>query len=343
MNGLHKLKIDLHGFPNRYGYLCVLLIPYGIMSLSLALFESISVETVGHLKSALTGEFPIPDRFSIDGNTLLSEIRARYFWLASALLNIGIPVYASIIGAIIISQCHQNRRLWFIWILTVALCLFNLGILKYTAESQGAMYRLIYGATTWSLTHSGRISKELLHSVESIMAIVNICVYIAPVIVTMAFCSAVSPPNKQDPSLSDLSLLPSRMLFLKATLKLAAALLVIGILHMNAWLQWPTALIQDHTLRLNYSRAALSISVYWGATFTLMLFLTYGPAANYLSLQARKIIEPRLVEVEKIEDQQKWLRDHDLAFTFGDQIPQFMIILSPLIAGPLQFFFMYTG
>ena len=166
MDGLHELKVNLRGFLEQYGYLFVLLIPYGIMSLSLILFESISVETIGHLKSALAGEFPITDRLPIEGNTLLSEIRARYFWLASALLNIGIPLYVSIIGAIIISQCHRNRRLWFIWILTVVLCLLNLGILKYTAESQGAMYRLIYGATTWSLANSGRFSKELLDSVE---------------------------------------------------------------------------------------------------------------------------------------------------------------------------------
>lgn len=346
MDGLFQLKTKLRAILSRHGYLFVLVIPYGVMSLSLILFESISVETIGHLNHGLAGKFPVPDKVPLEGNTLLLEIRARYFWLASALLNIGVPVYVSIIGAIIITQCHENRRLWFIWIFTVVLCVLNLGVLKYTAESQGAMYRLIYGVTTWALSHSGRISPELLHSVEHIIALVNICAYIAPVIVTMAFCSAVAPPIQEESSLNcDLSLLSSRMRFLKASLKLAAALLVVGILHMNAWLQWPTALIQaqDDTLRLNYSRAALSIAVYWGATFTLMLFLTYGPAATYLSLQARKIVEPRLVDVEKIDDRQKWLRDHDLAFTFGDQIPQFMIMLSPLVAGPLQFFLMHTG
>ena len=66
--------------------------------------------------------------------------------------------------------------------------------------------------------------------------------------------------------------------------------------------------------------AALAITVFWGTSFTLMLMGTYEPAATKLSAQAQHLIKQ---EQQKgtVQDQQAWLKEHDLSITLGEQLP----------------------
>lgn len=319
----------------RYRYLGIVLITYTVMALSNVLFESVSVESLSTLDKILDSS---PEKASpvIDHSVYLHELYARYFWLASALLNICIPIYVVVASCILISRCHCGRELRRVFVLMLLLAATNLWILGMNAEQTTALYRLVYATTTYALAHSNQFKPGFLQSVDCLITVVNILAFIAPPVVALAFSSTIA--CGQNGAGLDLHTLPTRMRHLKSCLNLAAALLVIGIFHMNAWLQWPVALVKNQTLHTDYSRTALAISMYWGTTFTLMLFLTYGPCAYTLSQRARALI-PRQT-ADNFEETEKWLKSHGLSFNPGDQFPRYFLILSPLLAGPLQFFLM---
>ncbi len=97
--------------------------------------------------------------------------------------------------------------------------------------------------------------------------------------------------------------------------------MVAGVLHTHAWLQWPTTLMLDPLQQSAVAGgAALAITVFWGTSFTLMLMGTYEPAATKLSAQAQHLIKQ---EQQKgtVQDQQAWLKEHDLSITLGEQLP----------------------
>ena len=44
-----------------------------------------------------------------------------------------------------------------------------------------------------------------------------------------------------------------------------------------------------------------------------------------------------------VQDQQAWLKEHDLSITLGEQLPQIGIMLAPILAGPLGSLVMGTN
>ena len=70
-----------------------------------------------------------------------------------------------------------------------------------------------------------------------------------------------------------------------------------------------------------------------------MLITTYGPAASFLSSQARNYAE-QAQQAGTIQDPQRWLHDHHFSITLGEQLPQIGVILGPLLAGPIGSFLM---
>jgi hypothetical protein len=155
---------------------------------------------------------------------------------------------------------------------------------------------------------------------------------IVPVIAVMAACSAIALPENGNALNPDY--LTMQMRNLKEVLNAGSALLVSGILHMDAWLRWPASLVSDKGVQDGMLGVALAITLFWGATFTLVLIATYGPAATYLGTRAREVLRQEKF-VEEIPDPDQWLEDHGFYFTPGDQLPQIGVMLAPLLAGPL--------
>ncbi len=333
-------RIQIRSYFQKHGYLGISIISMSVMILAVGLFDSVSIETIAQLNDALDWkEQSVGSNNS--GDALLTEIRARYFWLASALLNIVIPLYAATLALVIIVRCHTGTRLKFILALVLVVCVFNVCIMLYYAESESAFYRVVYGVTNYLLAHSNRFDEHFMRTIYWIIGSINLLAFIAPIIIAFAFASTIAPlQSGQALTLNDLS---TRMQYLRTILHAASALLVIGTLHMATWLQWPSSLIVEAELRANFSKAALSVSTYWGAAFALMLFLTYGPAAAFLSNQARNLLDHLSPKSETISDPNTWLRNHNLSSNLGDQLPQIMMMLAPAIVAPVESMLLNTG
>ncbi|MDT7043524.1 hypothetical protein [Candidatus Nitronereus thalassa] len=313
-----------------HSYLLALIPPLLILGLAQLLFEITSAPSMTGVTTALERlAHQNPESLDI---RVLQEGRGRYAWLAMALLSLVAFVYGTVAGCQIIWHSHFRSRLPLI--LSIGTVLMGIGILGliYQVQSEAAMYRLIFGFTFTTFSHSGLFHPQFLSNVKFILLILNTFAVIVPAIIILAASSALATPPDKSPSTLDT--LSTQMHQLRNTLNIGSIALVAGILHMHAWLQWPASLFQDASFQSAASNTALAITVFWGTSFTLMLMATYGPAATTLSAQARHILQ-RDHHEGRIHDPQAWLKDHDLSITLGEQLPQIGIMLAPVLAGPL--------
>ena len=325
-------------FLNKHGYLLLLIPPILVYLVANVLFE-LSVkndfaELTGAIGSLLQQQET--DKLSLT----LSETKARYIWLSTVLLNLVVCIYAAGLFGYTIYQCHRGKRLLIIVSIGVMLIVMGIVGLLIGAMTQTALYQMVYKFSLSTLEASGLYQASFMSNIKTILFITNILAIITPNMAFLAACSTLAP--SLDTHGDKLSHLAIQMRQLKGVLNAGSALLVSGILHMNAWLRWPGGLLMDQTAQTYFSGAVLAITMFWGATFTLLLITTYGPAASYLSTQARILVE-KASQAGTIQDPQQWLQDHHFSITLGEQLPQISVILGPVLAGPIGSFLMSSS
>ncbi len=267
----------------------------------------------------------------------LVELKVRYIWFATILVNFVVCLYAFSLSSIIIYRSHTKKRLVLISVIGSALIIVGFVSLLYSQATHNAIFTMIYHFSFSTLQATGIYSKAFLSHVESLLALTNTLAVIVPCIGLLAAASTLAPsPTQNDNGLTHLT---TQMRHLKGVLNIGSALLVGGILHMSAWLRWPAGLLSDPNEQAALSGAILSITMFWGAAFTLMLISTYGPAVSYLSKKARNLAE-QAHQAGTIQDTQRWLDDNHFSFTLGEQLPQISAILGPVLAGPVGSFLM---
>ena len=110
-----------------------------------------------------------------------------------------------------------------------------------------------------------------------------------------------------------------------------AALLVVGIMHMGAWLSWPAALATKSEQREAILGWTTSVTVYWGATFSLVVIAAYVPAGWLLLSRARQTLRNEMSE----DELEKWLQEYSLTVAPKHQLSRLAVILAPMLAGPV--------
>ena len=119
------------------------------------LFEIVSEPSISSVTAALERlSHQSPESQDV---WILKEARARYTWLAMALLSLVALVYDTFAGCQIIWQNHFRNRLPLI--ISLGTGLLGTGILGlvYQVQSQAAMYRLIFGFTFTTFSNSGPV------------------------------------------------------------------------------------------------------------------------------------------------------------------------------------------
>ena len=320
---------------NKHGYLLLLIPPIFVYVIANVLFEFSVKHDFAELTTSIGSLLSQQDNDNL--SLTLSEMRARYIWLATVLLNLVVCIYAAGLFGTTIYQSHTGKR--FLTIVSIGILLIVIGIagLLIGSATQNALYQMVYKFSFSTLQASGLYQTPFISNIGKILFITNILAIIVPNMAILAACSTLAPAlDTKDDALTHLA---SQMRQLKSWLNASSALLVSGILHMNAWLRWPGGLLMDQTTQTQFSEAVLAITLFWGATFTLMLITTYGPAASYLSTQARMLVE-KANRDGTIQDPQKWLQEHHFSITLGEQLPQISVILGPVLAGPIGSFLM---
>ncbi|MET0516711.1 MAG: hypothetical protein ABW047_15440 [Nitrospiraceae bacterium] len=334
---------------SRHGYLFLALPGFLVLSLAIVLFESSTNMDIYEFKQSLAslrqpdqsgssepaqlGDSATTRKISAP-RLVFTEIKARYIWLATALLNIVIPLYVGLTCGLIIYRAHSRWRLTVVCGIGLMLCLAGLTFLAMQNEHH-ALYQAVYGFAYLTLAQSRIIDGQLLQFARGIVTLINILAVVVPVFAVLAVCSILAPPPKS--RRVDPNFVATQMRLLNEVLYGGSAILVSGILHMGAWLRWPASLVSDKGSQEALLGAALSITIFWGATFTLMLIVTYLPAAIHLARRAHDLLmsEPY---AKTIPDPDAWLKKHGLGLSLEEHILQFGVLLAPVLAGPLGSF-----
>ncbi len=225
-------------FLTKHGYLSLLIPPIFVYILATTLFE-LSLNTNGvEWTAAISAHIASQDVSTLSFDVI--EMKVRYIWFTTVLLNFVICLYAASSCGIIIYRSHTDQRL--ITIIAIGSLLIVLGIvgLIYSAATRNAMFELIYHSSLSILQATGVYKKAFLTHVDVLLALTNTLAVIVPSIVLLAASSTLAPSPKQNRN--DFTHLTTQMRHLKSALNAGSALLVSGILHMGAWLRWPAGL-----------------------------------------------------------------------------------------------------
>jgi hypothetical protein len=120
-----------------------------------------------------------------------------------------------------------------------------------------------------------------------------------------------------------------RVRLMRPILIVAAATLVIAILRLSVTHAWATShLPPESDLAKNLAGLTTGIVGSMGIVYTLLVAAIYLPAVLMLRARVTKMAaaEP---------DPEKCLADHGLNLSFSKLLPRVIVLLSPLLAGPL--------
>lgn len=324
-------------FTSDYRFLLLIIPSLFILFLATSLFEfgsNITVENFHGLTHRLMHPASEASTKPLDPSQFLVEVKSRYIWLTTVVVALVAGLYALISCGAIIYQAHPRPRL--IAVIALGIFLASLGIaFIWALDETYALYRAVFSFSYDNLRQAGRqrISEDLLRYAMVVVSIVNVQAMVVPVVALLAACSTLASPVsgvQPDPAFWSL-----QMRRLKEVLSAASAILVAGVLHMGAWLRWPAALVADIKAHEALLGAALAITLFWGVTFTLMLVSTYLPAALLLARRAQALLLESPLQ-PAAPDPEQWLKDHGLFLSLQDHLPQFGLMLAPLLASPLS-------
>ena len=320
-----------------YRFLLLIIPPVCILLLAVGLFEfgsNITVDNFHNLTSRLMYPASEASKQLFDPTHFLVEVKSRYIWLTTVVVALVAGVYALILCALLIYQSHPRPRL--LAVTAIGIFFASIGVVFiWSLDETYSLYRAVFSFSYDNLRQAGaqRISEHLLRYAMTVVSIVNVQAVIVPIVVLLAACSTLAPPvtgNRPNPEFC-----ASQMKRLKEVLTAAAAILVAGILHMGAWLRWPAALVADKNAHEAMLGAALAITLFWGVTFTLMLVSTYLPAALLLANRAQALLQDG-PSTQSVPIPEEWLKEHGLFLSLQDHLPQFGLMLAPLLASPLS-------
>jgi hypothetical protein len=262
---------------------------------------------------------------------LFAEARFRLAWATSLLLFYATFMYAFIFCLKTFRQSMLPRGQIAFAIVALIITALVCGHMAYSAHIRNN-YSHIFFFTYEALSESGRYTSWQLGTIKSLVYTLNILAAIVPILTLLTGCCVVVCGKMQFSS--KLERCEYQMNNLKMVINVGSTMLVAGILHMIAWLRWPSSLIADKTISQHVIDFSEMLSMYWGTTFSLVMAAFYIPMALSIHQDAKKYLtaEP---EILSGKDPGQWLNKHGLSIAPKQQFLEVAVILAPFLAGPI--------
>ncbi len=300
--------------------------PFGILFLGKILFELLAFK-FPELNSNLIEHFSENKEFS--SAIIFQESKARLLWLTSVLLYFFVSaVFGVFIWNILRQSLTKATLLLFI---SIAL-FFSISEITYffLVDSSKSPLATIFLFTFDSLHASGQYSENELNTVYTTLSLINlIAIFVVPFGILTGCCIMHKKQRSSKTTLNDL-LRQSQLI--KELLAGGSAIMVIGIAHMQLWLNWPLSFLADDNARLQIGAITLAVSQYWGVIYTLTMAAVYLPATFSLTQQASSIIQSGQDEGTNTNPE-LWLKEHKMSLSLHDQIPQLVAVIAPMLFG----------
>lgn len=314
----------------QHGALIIGLTPVVVYCLSCLLFEA-NDDSVVKIKELLLANV---SKTMPTAAMRILEYKARVLWQCSSLLSLCAYTAAMVWSCSILYRCCQSGA-QSKTILSMGMAIVCLTLLQIVlADTDSALYIAIYSTTYDALGVSPLIADEFHRQVFWVINLINLLSAMAPVFILVAICATFSiADHRADP---DIHFIAERLDYLKQGVAAGSIVLLFGIIHMVAWLQWPNALLgENSTFAKVFTSYSHANSQFWGLTFTLLLLSIYIAAT--VALQTR--VEDALDSMPDSAAKQRWLMTNNVTMTFQKHAIQLGMMLMPTLAGSMNSFF----
>jgi hypothetical protein len=238
---------------------------------------------------------------------------------------------AALITAVWITRhCVRGRCLMQIGTIAATLCAMGIVHLILSAEHRRPVAGVFF-FTHEALAESPFFTASEVAGIEAALDVINLLSVLVPAAVLAAGCAVLVPPEPG--RRRRLGEYPWLVRLLKDGMNAASAVLVVGILHMLAWLRWAIPLA-DPDLQGDVQGLTMAVAFYWGTAFSLMIAAFYIPATIMLSRQTEAALR-RAKPAECPQDPRAWMRQEGLSLVPSQHLPKVLVVLAPLLAGPL--------
>lgn len=307
---------------NRNAHLLIAMIPVSIYVVSYYLYElnGESSLTIKTLIVDVIKNHPLTPSYTF------IEYKSRILWLSSSLLSIISYVIALIWSAIIFARCCRPAHLINLIVAGVAIISLNLMHLV-KIDSNNAMYNNIFDTTYQSLRVCPLVSQSTLHMVYIVISLVNFLAAITPIFILIAISCSIAQPNETEKV--HLKFFVERMNYLKQGIMIGSLILLFGIIHMDTWMQWPTAMIDESEFKSTVLSSLTATSQFWGIAFSMLLISLYAAAALYWRFRTRLFLIGSTPDI----DISAWLDDNGFTFSWHKHVLQLSAMLTPFLAG----------
>jgi len=317
------------GAPREIYYLAFAALPISIYALAMVILEQGDFGSMALVSKLAAIAHAAKDHSALE---LFLEGRLRVLWLSSVLLYYILAIAVIVNSTLVLQRSltpkgfKQALGLW------AALSCVGLGHLAYAAGN-GTALGAIFRFTFESLQNSHFFKPLELAHIRNMVYIVNILSAIAPFAIALAAAASLTPMVAFDPR-QYLQRLADRSHQLKTVVNLGAALLVAGVLHMQAWLRWPIVFVDDAKLASAMNDWSLALTTFIGSVFSLMIACIYICCSKVLAKRA--VANLRQLPGDALDSApEEWLEKHGFSSEPIPQIPQILAIFAPLLAGPV--------
>jgi hypothetical protein len=259
----------------------------------------------------------------------LTETKARLQWLSSVILYFFV---VTIFITFIINSFRKTLTKSTFSLFISLILLFSASEILYLFLTEPATSPIIsiFRFTFDSLKVSGLYSESQLGLINITLAVINLLAIIVVPIGIMAGCCVMSKRNTHPEAALGKLIHQSKQI--KNLLTGGSAVMVIGIMHMQLWFNWPLSLLTDETLHQQIQAVTFAVSQYWGLMYTLTMAALYFPAAFYLTAKAKIIILQGTDEQAKLSPE-KWLAENHMLISPFSQLPQLIAMIAPMLIG----------
>ena len=302
-------------------------VPLVVLLFAISLFDEIGFNLVTLSESVKT--YITLDEYS--ALYKLQESEARILWAITVLLYFATSIYFVTFGFnILTTSVTGNVRV--IYICLIFICIIIELALLYSDMQQVKPSTVIFSFTYDILTASDYYNRSQLDTIRLILLAINSLALIVPMLCIITGCSIISYCETK--KTHDVYMLAKSARNLFQLLNISSLMMVVGIIHMNVWLQWPATLVTDQIISKTSINFSSAISLYWGATYSLMIVAFYAPLTRCLHNQANLLITD-CKDAAITSNPSQWLKENHLSSATIEQLPRIIIMLAPLLAGPV--------
>lgn len=257
------------------------------------------------------------------------ETKARLQWLTSVILYFFITAVFITFIIHIFRRSLTKSNLWLFFSIAFFYSVAEITYLSLIDRAKSPIVS-IFRFTFDSLNSSGLFTAFELNLIDNTMSLINLLAIAIVPFGIMAGCYIMH--NQKTSSNPDLNDLLCQSKLIKDILVGGSSIMVIGIAHMQLWLNWPLSFLANDPMRHQIEAITLAVSQYWGVVYTLTMAALYLPIAFYLTAKAKSLILAGSDEQAK-KNPDQWLAENKMLISPFAQLPQLIAMIAPMLIG----------